>query len=71
MPPPASLPRPVEVRHQGRWVHGSLLAVYRRGGRWRAVVRYSVAPGEQYQQARWADDVRAAGAQQEAGRAQR
>jgi hypothetical protein len=54
----AELPRPVEVVHQGRWVRGTLLAAYRFRGRWRGVVRYSVAPGEQYQQSRWAEDLR-------------
>jgi hypothetical protein len=54
----AVLPRPVEVVHQGRWVPGTLLAAYRFRGRWRGVVRYSVAPGEQYQQSRWAEDLR-------------
>ncbi|RZS89630.1 hypothetical protein EV189_1399 [Motilibacter rhizosphaerae] len=62
--PPSTLPcdehRPVEVLHEGRWVPGTLLRAYRTGGRWRAVVRYATAPGERYQQARWAEDVRPA-----------
>jgi hypothetical protein len=41
-------------------VPGTLLSAYVSGGRWRGVVRYGVAPGEQYQQARWAEDLRAA-----------
>lgn len=59
---PAETPRPVDVLHEGRWVRGTLLVAYRSGsaGRWRGVVRYAVAPGEQYQQARWAEELRAA-----------
>lgn len=52
------LPRPVEVLHAGGWVRGTLLSAYRSDGRWRGVVRYSVQPGEQYQQARWAEELR-------------
>ena len=53
-------PRPVEVLHDGQWVRGTLLAAYRCGSRWRAVVRYAVRPGERYQQGRWEDEVRRA-----------
>jgi hypothetical protein len=36
----------VRVRHDdGQWYEAELLDQHRSGGRWRAVVRYSVAPG--------------------------
>ncbi|NHC12514.1 hypothetical protein [Motilibacter deserti] len=50
--------RPVEVLHEGRWVPATLLHAYRVGERWRAVVRYYTGAGSQFQQARWAEDVR-------------
>ncbi|NHC44972.1 hypothetical protein [Motilibacter aurantiacus] len=50
--------RRVEVLHDGEWLPGTLLHAYRVGDRWRAVVRYYAGPGSQYQQARWAEDVR-------------
>jgi len=50
--------RPVEVLHEGRWVPATLLHAYRVDGRWRAVVRYYTGAGSQFQQARWADEVR-------------
>ena len=54
--------RPVKyvlVRHDdGRWYEAELLDQHRREGRWRAVVRYSVAPGMQYMRGLWADQLR-------------
>ena len=50
--------RPVEVLHEGRWLPGTLLHAYLVGERWRAVVRYYTGAGSQFQQARWAEDVR-------------
>ena len=38
----AVLPRPVEVRHDGRWVPAALLAARRgRDGRWRGLVQFT------------------------------
>jgi hypothetical protein len=49
----------VQVRHDdGQWYEAELLDQHRRAGRWRAVVRYSVAPGMRYVRAEWADDLR-------------
>ena len=51
----------VQVRHDdGRWYEAELLDQHRSGGRWRAVVRYSVAPGMRYMRGEWADELRAA-----------
>lgn len=53
----------VQVRHDDhRWYEAELLDQHRTDGRWRAVVRYSVAPGRQYMRAEWADDLRPASA---------
>ena len=48
----------VLVKHEGAWVLASLLYQYRLDGRWRAVIRYTVAPGMTYQLAEWCDDLR-------------
>ena len=48
----------VLVKHDGAWVMASLLHQYRLDGRWRAVIRYTVAPGMTYQLAEWCDDLR-------------
>jgi hypothetical protein len=49
----------VQVLHDdGRWYLALLLAQHRSEGRWRAVVRYSVAAGMTYQRGVWADDLR-------------
>jgi hypothetical protein len=49
----------VQVLHDdGRWYVAELLDQHRSGGRWRAVVRYSVAPGMRYVRAEWADEFR-------------
>ena len=50
----------VQVRHDdGQWYEAELLDQHRsRGGRWRAVVRYSVAPGMRYVRGPWADELR-------------
>ncbi|MDQ4084702.1 MAG: hypothetical protein M3165_02705 [Actinomycetota bacterium] len=54
----ADLPRPVEVLHDGRWCLGVLEAVQRDDGRWRAFVRYRVAPGSTFLQWRDGAEVR-------------
>jgi hypothetical protein len=47
------------VRHDdGRWYEAELLDQHRSQGRWRAVVRYSVAPGMRYVRGLWADELR-------------
>lgn len=52
----------VEVRHEGRWLPGSLLHAYRHDdGRWRGIVRYTADVGEQYEQGRDQDDIRRPG----------
>lgn len=44
------VPRPVLVRHDdGQWYPGKLLHAYLAATGWRAVVRYSTAPGAQYE----------------------
>jgi hypothetical protein len=48
------------VHDDGRWYEAELLDQHRAGGRWRAVVRYSVAPGMRYVRGMWADELRAA-----------
>jgi hypothetical protein len=49
----------VLVRHDdGAWYEAELLGQHRSGGRWRAVVRYSVAPGMRYERGLWADELR-------------
>jgi hypothetical protein len=49
----------VLVRHDdGRWYVAELLDQHRSEGRWRAVVRYSVAPGMRYVRGEWADELR-------------
>ena len=48
------------LHDDGQWYRAELLDQHRSGGRWRAVVRYSVAPGMQYMRGEWADEVRAA-----------
>lgn len=59
MSPPDVPATCVQVRHDdGAWYEGELLAQHRLGGRWRAVVRYSVAPGMRYERGEWADDLR-------------
>ncbi|MEP6762389.1 MAG: hypothetical protein ABJA93_13620 [Sporichthyaceae bacterium] len=51
--------RYVQVLHgNGRWYEARLLDQHRSGGRWRAVVRYTVAPGMQYERGVWADELR-------------
>ena len=51
----------VQVRHDdGRWYEAELLDQRRTGDRWRAVVRYTVAPGMRYMRAEWADKLRPA-----------
>ena len=51
----------VQVRHDdGRWYVAELLDQHRSGGRWRAVVRYTVAPGMRYVRGEWADELRPA-----------
>ena len=53
------MPQPrVLVEHDGQEYVAVVLAQYRLEGRWRALVRYATAPGIQYQQARWADELR-------------
>ena len=54
------MPQPtVLVQHDDdRTYVATVLAQYRLDGRWRALVRYSTAPGMQFQQARWADELR-------------
>jgi hypothetical protein len=50
----------VQVRHDdGGWYAAELLDQHRSQGRWRAVVRYTVAPGMRYMRAEWADELRA------------
>lgn len=52
----------VEVMHDGSWLPATLMHTYRRNdGRWRGVVRYSAGVGEQYEQSRDQDEIRAAG----------
>jgi hypothetical protein len=52
----------VQVLHDdGRWYRAELLGQHRSGGRWRAVVRYTVAPGMQYVRGQWADELRPVG----------
>ena len=54
-------PKYVQVRHDdGQWYEAQLLDQHRTAGRWRAVVRYSVAPGMQYMRGLWADELRPA-----------
>ena len=49
----------VQVLHDdGRWYVAELLDQHRAGGRWRAVVRYLVAPGMRYVRGEWAADLR-------------
>jgi hypothetical protein len=49
----------VQALHDdGRWYLALLLGQHRTDGRWRAVVRYSVAPGMTYERGVWADDLR-------------
>ena len=49
----------VQVLHDdGRWYEAELLDQHRTGGRWRAVVRYSVAPGMRYMRGEWAEELR-------------
>ncbi len=50
-------PRPVEVLHEGRWYPGWVRDQRREpDGRWRALVTFTVAPGESYY--RWeSEDV--------------
>ncbi len=51
----------VEVLHEGRWLRGRLLHTYRQSnGRWRGIVRYTAGVGEQYEQGRDQDELRAA-----------
>lgn len=51
----------VQVLHDdGQWYEADLLDQHRSGDRWRAVVRYSVAPGLRYQRGMWADELRPA-----------
>jgi hypothetical protein len=50
--------RPVEVLHGGVWLPGWLEAYRRDGDGWRAMVRYSSAPGMQYLQRRGGAEVR-------------
>ena len=51
----------VHVLHDdGRWYEAELLDQHRSGGRWRAVVRYTVAPGMRYGRGEWADELRRA-----------
>jgi hypothetical protein len=51
----------VQVLHDdGRWYVAELLDQHRSQGRWRAVVRYTVAPGMRYQRGLWTDDLRPA-----------
>lgn len=56
----------IEVLHEGRWLPGTLLHRYRRreDGRWRGIVRYTAGVGEQYEQSRDQDEIRAAAATQ-------
>jgi hypothetical protein len=50
----------VLVRHDdGCWYAAELLGQHRSGGRWRAVVRYTVSPGMRYMRGEWADELRA------------
>ena len=52
----------VFVRHDdGNWYRAELLGQFRSEGRWRAVVRYAVAPGMTYQRGLWADQLRGDG----------
>lgn len=55
--------RSCEVYDRGQWWPGQLLDYRLVDGRWRAVVRWRTSPGEQYQQARWQEDVRPAGSE--------
>jgi hypothetical protein len=49
----------VRVLHDdGRWYEAELLDQHRSRGRWRVVVRYSVAPGMRYVRREWADELR-------------
>jgi hypothetical protein len=50
----------VLTRHDdGAWYRAELLGQYLQpDGRWRCVVRYSVAPGFTYQRGLWADELR-------------
>lgn len=51
----------VEVLHEGRWLRARLLHAYRQpNGRWRGIVRYTAGVGEQYEQGRDQDGIRAA-----------
>lgn len=44
----------------GRTYQAVVLAQYRVAGRWRALVRYTVATGMQYERAKWANEMRPA-----------
>ena len=54
------MPQPtVLLKHaDGRTHLATVLAQYRMEGHWRCLVRYTTAPGYQFQQARWADELR-------------
>ena len=48
----------VLVPHEGGWYVAELLRQYRHEARWRALVRYTTAPGFTYLHARWCDELR-------------
>ena len=51
-------PRVLGEHDDGRTYVATVLAQYRLDGPWRALLRYSTAPGMQFQQERWADELR-------------
>jgi hypothetical protein len=51
-------PHPVQVLHEGRWVHGWLTAHRRERDGWRGFMRYSTGPGEGYVQWRGGQEMR-------------
>ncbi len=55
-----TLPRPVEVLHDGVWCRGWLEAYRQDTGGWHGYVRYAVAPGRRYLQWRDAAELRRA-----------
>lgn len=48
----------LDLHDNGHRYEAELLGQHRSGGRWRAVVRYSLAAGMTYRRGPWADELR-------------